>query len=163
MSHKIEFTIDTDIDDALFKNLSVWCKLILDCVFDENICLSVHVASKEQIKKLNAKFRNINSSTNVLSFPDEWPEELVEEMSSRFIGDLVVSSEVVELEAKQQSKLLAHHWQHMLAHGILHLAGYDHINEEDASKMEQLEVEILATMKVPNPYIEKAKNAIART
>jgi len=49
---------------------------------------------------------------------------------------------------------LVNHWQHMLVHGILHLAGYDHLNDSDALEMEQLEVEILATMNVPNPYLE---------
>ena len=86
-----------------------------------------------------------------MSFPFEAPNNLPD---FPLIGDLVICASVVEQEAKDQGKPLHNHWAHMVIHGILHLLGYDHIEDEDADKMEQLEIDMLSKLGIPDPYQE---------
>jgi len=67
-------------------------------------------------------------------------------------GDLVICAPVVEKEAMEQEKTLVAHWAHMVVHGMLHLQGFDHIEDEDAEVMEALEVRLLAQLGFGNPY-----------
>jgi probable rRNA maturation factor len=76
-------------------------------------------------------------------------------IESDLLGDLLVCAPVVEKEALAQNKALEHHWSHMIVHGVLHLLGYDHIDECEAEEMEALEVKILKTVNIENPYEEK--------
>ena len=104
--------------------------------------------SIEESQQLNSQYRQKDKPTNVLSFPFEVPEGI----ELNLLGDLVVCASVVEQEAKEQNKVLFHHWAHMIVHGCLHLLGYDHINDADADEMEALEVKILAKLAISNPY-----------
>ena len=70
------------------------------------------------------------------------------------LGDLVVCAEVIRLEAHQQGKTIQSHFAHMVIHGILHLLGYDHVSDDQAAEMEQLEIQILRLMKIADPYSE---------
>ncbi len=67
----------------------------------------------------------------------------------------MVCAPVVEKEALMQHKKIDHHWAHMIVHGLLHLLGYDHIEKKEAEEMEALEIKILKTIKIKNPYKEK--------
>jgi len=69
----------------------------------------------------------------------------------------LLCASVVEAEAQQQNKMLAHHWAHMIVHGVLHLIGYDHIKDKEAEEMEALEIKILKSIKIDNPYEERDK------
>jgi len=100
---------------------------------------------------LNQQYRGKDKPTNVLSFPFEVPEEIELDL----LGDLIICTKVVEQEAKQQHKVLHTHWAHLVIHGCLHLLGYDHINEQDAEEMEKLEVQLLSTLNISDPYIEQ--------
>ncbi|MBR9868924.1 MAG: rRNA maturation RNase YbeY [Oceanospirillales bacterium] len=111
--------------------------------------LSIRIVSPEESRELNHQYRGKDSSTNVLSFPFEMPEGIELEL----LGDLVVCAEVVDREAREQNKPLFNHWCHMVVHGVLHLLGFDHINNDDAEEMEQLEREILASLNIPDPYL----------
>lgn len=111
--------------------------------------LSIRIVSPEESRELNHQYRGKDSSTNVLSFPFEMPEGIELEL----LGDLVVCAEVVAREASEQNKPLFNHWCHMVVHGVLHLLGFDHINNDDAEEMEQLEREILASLNIPDPYL----------
>ncbi|WP_304218745.1 rRNA maturation RNase YbeY [Phenylobacterium aquaticum] len=94
---------------------------------------------------LNLQFRGKDSSTNVLSFPaPENPED--------HLGDISLAFEVCAAEARDQAKPFAHHLQHLVAHGVLHLVGYDHETDAEALEMEGLEREVLAGLGVPDPY-----------
>ena len=68
------------------------------------------------------------------------------------LGDLIICASVVAQEANEQNKALHHHWAHMIVHGTLHLLGFDHIKDDEAQEMEDLEVEILKQFSIDDPY-----------
>jgi probable rRNA maturation factor len=109
---------------------------------------SIRVTTPDEIQQLNKKYRNKDKATNVLSFPMQPPEEV----DICLLGDIVMCASVIKQEAKQQSKPEISHWAHMTVHGMLHLQGYDHINNDEAEKMEQLEINILDQLGFANPY-----------
>ena len=114
----------------------------------ESTELSVRIVDAEEGQALNEQFRGSTGATNVLSFPfeNESPEPLP------LIGDIVICAPVVLKEASEQNKTLNAHWAHMIIHGVLHLLGYDHQNENDANLMESLETEIMQGLGFPPPY-----------
>jgi len=114
----------------------------------ESTELSVRIVDAEEGQALNGQFRGSTGATNVLSFPfeNESPEPLP------LIGDIVICAPVVAKEAREQNKALNAHWAHMMIHGVLHLLGYDHQNENDANLMESLETEIMQGLGFPPPY-----------
>ena len=112
--------------------------------------VTIRFVSKQESQKLNKDFRQKDKPTNVLSFPSQAPE--IQALSYPFLGDLVICREIVIDEAIQSNKLLKAHYAHMIVHGILHLLGYDHIDEKDAAFMEPIEVKILSKLGFDNPY-----------
>ncbi|WP_169308480.1 rRNA maturation RNase YbeY [Ferrimonas aestuarii] len=112
--------------------------------------LSIRIVDNEESQSLNRDYRGKDKPTNVLSFPFEAPPMVPTDL----IGDLVISAEVVEKEAKEQQKSASDHWAHMVVHGCLHLVGYDHIEDEEAEQMEALERQILAGLGIADPYRE---------
>ena len=97
------------------------------------------------VKDLNGRFRGQDKPTNVLSFPAPANPE-------HHLGDVALAFETCAREADEQGKPLARHLQHLVAHGVLHLLGYDHMNDVEAEEMESLERVILAGLGVPDPY-----------
>jgi probable rRNA maturation factor len=110
--------------------------------------VSIRIVDKLESQTLNKQYRGIDKPTNVLSFPAEFPEGV----DIPFLGDIVICAPIVELEAKAQNKTLEAHWSHMLIHGVLHLLGYDHIEDDEAEIMEALEIKYLARLGVSSPY-----------
>lgn len=110
--------------------------------------VTLRIVSLEESTALNDRYRGKNRPTNVLSFPFESPPGL----TLPLLGDLVICADVVAREAREQNKPLAAHWAHMVIHGLLHLQGYDHIEEDDAQVMEALEIRLLAELAIANPY-----------
>jgi len=109
---------------------------------------SLLVTTSDEIQQLNKQYRDMDRATNVLSFPMESPEEV----DVCLLGDIVLCAAVIEHEAAQQAKNSTAHWAHMVVHGMLHLQGYDHIDDPDAEKMEQLEINILKQLGFDSPY-----------
>jgi len=109
---------------------------------------SVLVATADEIQRLNKQYRDIDKPTNVLSFPMQSPEEV----DVCLLGDIALCASIIKQEARQQSKSEESHWAHMLVHGMLHLQGYDHIANNEAQEMEQLEIKILGQLGFNNPY-----------
>lgn len=95
-------------------------------------------------RELNHQFRKKDYATNVLTFVYDDTQPLT--------GDIVLCAPVVQQEAQQQHKNLLAHYAHLTVHGILHLQGYDHIDEAEAVAMEQLETQILARLGYEDPY-----------
>ena len=100
----------------------------------------------ETIRDLNQRFRAQDKPTNVLSFPAPQNPE-------RFLGDIALAYGVCAREAQEQGKPLANHLQHLVAHGVLHLLGYDHESDAQADEMEGLERAVLAGLGIPDPYL----------
>ena len=110
------------------------------------VCIKVVDATESQT--LNSLYRGKDYPTNVLSFPAEIPDFV----DSEQLGDLAICAEVVMQEATEQNKVVEHHWAHMTIHGLLHLLGYDHIEDNEAEAMEALEVQLLSALDIPDPY-----------
>ena len=113
--------------------------------------ISVILTSDMNVKTLNKNYRGKDYATNVLSFPADVPDELLD---IPLLGDLVICVEVVEREAQEQRKALEAHWAHLVIHGCLHLLGYDHIDDDEAEEMEALERSLLAELGHPDPYAD---------
>lgn len=107
--------------------------------------VTVLLTDDETVRELNARFRAQDRPTNVLSFPAPANPE-------HFLGDVALAFGVCAREAAEQRKPFAHHLQHLVAHGVLHLLGYDHMSDGQADAMEGLERIILAGLGVPDPY-----------
>ncbi len=107
--------------------------------------IAILLCDDDKIRELNAKWRGFDKPTNVLSF--EYPA------NSPILGDIALSYQTCAKEAHEQGKSLKNHFSHLLVHGILHLLGYDHIDDADAIEMEDLEKEILAKMGIEDPYL----------
>ena len=118
---------------------------------DDEFEVTIRLVDEAESQQLNHDYRGKDKPTNVLSFPFEAPPGI----ELPLLGDLIICRQVVEREAQEQDKTLFHHWAHLTVHGILHLRGYDHINEDEAEEMEALEVELLAQLSINNPYLIK--------
>ena len=110
---------------------------------------TIRIVDEDESRALNSQFRGKDKATNVLAFPAD--SDLLE---YDCLGDLVICAPLVEAEAKAQGKPADAHWAHLVIHGMLHLQGYDHQTEDQAARMEALEVEILDTLGYTNPYNE---------
>lgn len=113
--------------------------------------IAVRIVDEPEIRALNRDYRGKDKPTNVLSFPAEPLQGLPPDMHEE-LGDIVICAPVVAREADEQGKRPADHWAHMLVHGTLHLLGYDHLDSDDAERMEALEREILAAAGIADPY-----------
>jgi len=111
--------------------------------------VTIRIVDPDEITDLNRLYRNRNEPTNVLSFPFVDPPGV----QSNILGDMLICADVVNDEARQQQIPVPHHWAHMLAHSLLHLLGHDHLQEEEAQAMEDLERALLARIDIPDPYI----------
>ena len=118
--------------------------------FQQEAEVTVRIVDEEESRELNHTYRGKDKPTNVLSFPFEAPPGL----ELPLLGDLVICRQVVEAEAVEQGKTLDAHWAHMVVHGSLHLLGYDHIEDEEAEEMEQLERDIMQELGFADPYLD---------
>lgn len=126
----------------------VWCRAALNG-YGKPAELTIRVVDEAEGRSLNHQYRGRDYATNVLSFPAELPEGLLD---IPLLGDLVICAPVVAREAAEQGKALQSHWAHLVVHGCLHLLGYDHVEEDEAAQMETLETGLLHGMGYPDPY-----------
>ncbi|BBL72697.1 rRNA maturation RNase YbeY [Methylogaea oryzae] len=110
--------------------------------------LVIRVVDETESAELNGEYRGKDYPTNVLSFPFEAPPGV----PCSHIGDLVICAPVVEREAAEQDKPAEAHWAHMTVHGVLHLLGYDHMDDAEAEVMEAEEIRILQSLGYSDPY-----------
>ena len=116
-----------------------------------NVCLS----NDEEVWNLNKEFRGMDKPTNVLSFAnidDDDFESMLEGDDKVELGDIIIAFETLEKEANEKCISVYAHYCHLLVHGFLHLLGFDHIEDDEATEMEGLEVEILEMFSIDNPY-----------
>lgn len=112
--------------------------------------LTIRLVTPEEMIDLNHTYRKQNKTTNVLAFPCSLPEGI--ELDCPLLGDVIICPEVLLEEAKQHNKSLEEHWALIIIHGVLHLLGYDHIEDKDALIMQAIEVKLLAELGYANPY-----------
>ncbi|PWB34398.1 rRNA maturation RNase YbeY [Pseudomonas sp. SDI] len=134
-------------DDTLFRR---WCELALRQRSADSE-MTIRLVDEAEGRELNHTYRHKDYATNVLSFPADVPDDMLD---IPLLGDLVICVAVVEREAAEQGKSLEAHWAHLVIHGCLHLLGYDHIDDEEAEEMEALERELLAELGHPDPYAD---------
>ncbi|GLX13562.1 endoribonuclease YbeY [Pseudomonas straminea] len=129
-------------------DFQAWCAIALRQRSADSE-LTIRLVDEEEGRELNRTWRGKDYATNVLSFPADVPDELLD---IPLLGDLVICVPVVEREAVEQGKTLEAHWAHLVIHGCLHLLGYDHILDSEAEEMEGLERILLAELGHPDPY-----------
>lgn len=140
-------------DDAAFRR---WCESALRQRSADSE-MTIRLVDETEGRELNHTYRHKDYATNVLSFPADVPDDLLD---IPLLGDLVICVAVVEREAAEQGKSLEAHWAHLVIHGCLHLLGYDHIEDEEAEEMESLERELLAELGHPDPYADDETDPI---
>lgn len=155
MNATIEFSDDSNADwTPSLEDCEKWInKAIKVFARDCSYSISLRFVDPQDSSELNNSYRSKDSATNVLSFPANFPEELVSSLEYRPLGDIVVCPQIVSREAQEQGKELEAHWAHMLVHGVLHLGGFDHSDETEAKLMEFHEVNTLEKLGFPNPYL----------
>jgi probable rRNA maturation factor len=131
------------------QQIQCWIDAALDG-YDQDTEIVVRIVDEQESAQLNEQYRHKSGPTNILSFPVDLPEGI----ELNLLGDLVICAPLLEQEAQQQNKPLLHHWAHIIVHGVLHLLGYDHIDETQAELMENKEITILNKLHINNPYIE---------
>ncbi|MDB2469475.1 rRNA maturation RNase YbeY [Alphaproteobacteria bacterium] len=118
--------------------------------------VSLLLCNDVDMRSMNFLHRGFDKSTNVLSFPagdDLYPNDDMPEMDGG-IGDIAIAGETVMREAAEAGIAEGDHLLHLFTHGVLHLLGYDHIDDQMADEMETLEIALLGQMKIANPYFD---------
>ena len=105
--------------------------------------IGIRMVRSEEMAQLNQNYRNKQGPTNILSFAYS---------ITPLSGDMAICASIVNQEAKEQALKESAHWTHIIVHGVLHLLGFDHEQEDEAEVMENLETNILATLGVGDPY-----------
>ncbi len=181
MSVQIDIQIADDISESIEEPppshlLCVWAQAAWQGVAEAEPVLSLRIVSSAESQQLNYQYRGNNAATNVLSFPMQMEcdvETLMDDeflttqqhedsrmMAQNVLGDLAICAEVVAREAHQQGKSQQAHWAHMVVHGMLHLQGFDHTEDDEAQEMEQLESHIMQQLDFADPYLTNTSNLI---
>ena len=161
-------TIDVACSDSVNESLIPpqiidWVTKTLAHVDKSGVAVSIKIVDEQEMLQLNTTYRQKDMLTNVLSFPFENTNDTqafteIEAEMANFIGDVAICDAVVKTEAATQGKTYEQHFAHLIIHGVLHLLGFDHIDESDAAEMENNEIAILATMGFANPYLTDLKD-----
>jgi probable rRNA maturation factor len=157
MTNLINKKLSLNISSHEFKELSSELETKLELLakhvlFDQNkdeLKVNLKLVSSKEMMKLNEEFREKISDTNVLSFP---ADREIQKISGE-LGDIAISIPYVQTESKNLNRDLDDHMMHLLAHGILHLLGFDHQEDQDANIMEAQEIKYLEFFKIANPYL----------
>ena len=157
MTNLINKKLSLNISSHEFKELSSELESKLELLakhvlFDQNkneLTVNLKLVSSKEMMRLNEEFREKISDTNVLSFPADGEIQKI----SGELGDIAISIPYVQTESKNLNRDLDDHMMHLLAHGILHLLGFDHQEDQDANIMEAQEIKYLEFFKIANPYL----------
>ncbi|MDA0782172.1 MAG: rRNA maturation RNase YbeY [Rickettsiales bacterium] len=158
----IEINCDSELWNGFLRNaediindaaLKIFAELGLSSIL-QSAEISVLLTDNESIRILNNDYRHKDKPTNILSFPAEILSagDYTEVEKNLMLGDLAFGYEVIDDEAKEQKIIFHDHFTHLAVHGILHLLGYDHIEDDAAEIMEGIEIKILQQMGVADPY-----------
>ena len=148
MSLIISLDEGIDIEKPLNNKLNKIVSTILEQEKMSDCVINLRLLNDKEMKKLNMQFRQKDKTTNVLSFPNDD----ISVKQTKNIGDIAISVEYVKAEAKKEGKTFDDHIIHMLAHGVYHILGYDHENNDNAVIMENKEIQTLKKINISNPY-----------
>lgn len=154
---KIEVTVqdgrESSDDDEVPPSsaFTSWAKLAAATLSGESQ-LTIRVVDPLESQQLNLQYRGKDKPTNVLSFAYADDEMLSEVISGHLLGDLVICADIVRQEAADKQCPVNNHWAHLTIHGVLHLLGYNHETQQQAEEMEALEISLLASININNPY-----------
>ena len=152
----IEYTITSSLwDEILINDFHEKLNKVLDEIYKQTdlisnnskTLISISFSGDKKVMELNNCFRKKKSATHVLSFPSNHKFN-----NKLFLGDIIFSIETIIKEAKRDNKSLQNHLTHLFIHAVLHLLGYDHVSDAQAERMENLEIAILKTLNINNPY-----------
>lgn len=132
-----------------------WAQLPLQEQLDKGE-LTLRLVTNEEMIDLNSTYRKQHKTTNVLAFPSSMPSGI--ELDYPLLGDVIICPAVLLQESIEQHHPLIAHWAHIIMHGVLHLLGFDHIQEKEAHIMQALEIKLLATLGFDNPYHREDSN-----
>ncbi len=121
---------------------------------DRPLELCIVLANDDLVHTLNREYRGKDKPTNVLTFATLDDEDMPDMGGLLGLGDVILALETIRREAREQNKPFTEHLTHLCVHGTLHLLGYDHIDEDEATEMETLEIRILSRLGIQNPYTE---------
>lgn len=130
-------------------------KKILSMIeWDRHCTISLVFSTDAYIQELNRNYRHKDKPTNVLSFPgyDDTLLHILPPSEPIPLGDIIFALETIKSESHTQNKSFKNHLTHLFVHGLLHLLGYDHEEDKEATEMEQFEVDVLSLFSIPNPY-----------
>lgn len=163
-NYKYEVVVDVTTQDPAWNNLANIEQIVKDTALKalesailpkaavgRDLEASLVLANDDLLQVLNNTYREKDKPTNILTFAsldsdDPLPEGVLS------LGDVFLSYETLMQEAQDQGKFITDHIRHLVVHGVLHLLGYDHETEDDATDMETLEIRILESLGVQNPY-----------
>mgnify|MGYP001265225229 FL=1 len=154
----IEASIDRNIwPNALLNSFQDTAPKIFDDILVAHdsppASVSLCLCNDRQMQQINRRHRQIDKSTNVLSFPAyDMPSHRLHQGAQALLGDIVIAAETVTREAESLQIPVADHLMHLFVHGMLHLFGYDHIDGDTAETMELLEIKFLANLGIADPY-----------
>ncbi len=137
------------LQEDVVARMCIITKSILIDEGQEDSIVNLKITDTDEITHLNNIYRDKNKSTNVLSFIND---DVSKDITNN-LGDIAICYEYVEKEAKDEGKNLNDHLIHMLVHGLYHILGYDHENNESASVMEAKEINKLKELNIKNPYL----------
>jgi len=161
---KPSITVDISLQEPAWENLANIEKIVYETAIKalelailpkvavgRDLEASLVLANDDLLNLLNNTYREQDKPTNILTFASLDSEEPVIQ-GVLTLGDVFLSYETLIKEAQEQGRFITDHVRHLVVHGILHLLGYDHIDDDDATDMETLEIRILETLGVQNPY-----------
>ena len=137
------------IDDALKQDVAQLVLFVHELIEEPSFAACLRWTDDSEMQQLNSQFRDKDKATNVLSFPDDEKSD----NGMMRIGDLAFGFETMAEEASQMGITISAHMRHLIIHGLLHLIGFDHEDEEDGEEMEALEIAALSVIGVENPYL----------
>ena len=121
---------------------------------EKSKALDIYITDAVEGQELNLEARGKDYATNILSYPSDLPAAIIGLMPTLPLGELVICHAVVVREAAEQNKTVNQHISHLLIHGVLHLLGFDHeLGQAEQDEMERFEIDILAGLALPNPYL----------
>jgi probable rRNA maturation factor len=157
----MKLSLDISVPSALWRSLpqarTMARETIAVCLVESGIAaregveVGLCLADDARVRSLNAQWRGKDKPTNVLSFPASSPKRPGE---TPMLGDIALAYETVAREAAETGAPLADHYRRLVAHGFLHLIGFDHQTDEEAERMEALEKRILTRLGVADPYAD---------